>query len=223
MNHFGVFAKHPTPGRVKTRLAASIGEQAAADVYRVFLTSLLRNLKAVGDTREVSIAPFETSRSEFEDIAENCWKVTPQCAGDLGEKMRFYFDSAFAAGASRVVLIGSDSPLLTPALINSAFEELATANVVLGPTDDGGYYLVGARQTTPPIFSDMLWSTPRVWPETIARLQSAGVSYAELPRQLDIDDIDDLKQLHHALIAAYTNHGELFEIVSSILSGDESA
>lgn len=213
MNHFGMFAKHWTPGRVKTRLAASIGIEAAADVYQAFVKTLLQNLNKCGDTREVSIVPFEESRGAFAELAAGRWRITPQSSGDLGEKMRCYFDSAFAAGARRVVLIGSDSPLLSRADIHAAFERLKTSDVVLGPTNDGGYYLVGATKTTPPIFDEIEWSTPTVWEQTLANLTAAGVTHAKLPTRIDVDELSDLHQLHTAMSDAGQTSGLLYDAV----------
>lgn len=213
MNHFGIFAKHWTPGRVKTRLAASIGDHAAAEIYRRFVATLTTNLSCVADSREVSILPYETARIEFAALASDAWRITPQADGDLGEKMNSYFETAFAHGAKQVVLIGSDSPLLMPQHISQAFAALASSEVVLGPTNDGGYYLVGAANSSPPIFENINWSTPSVWKQTISRLNSAKLSYSTLPPQIDVDDYADLKQLFDSMTAAHQTSDELYQVV----------
>lgn len=199
MNHFGIFAKYWQPGRVKTRLAATIGETAAAEIYRHFLATLIGRLSSAGDQRELSVAAAPPEPNAFRDLTGEDWNITLQAGSDLGERMQNFFEQSFAAGAERVVLIGSDSPTLTANDIEFAFEQLQTSSVVLGPTTDGGYYLVGAAQSTPPIFREIDWSTPNVWPQTIERLNAAGTNFRELPTVIDVDEHVDLIQLRDEL------------------------
>ena len=208
MNQLGMFAKFWRPGKVKTRLAVDIGADAASRLYRNFLETLLCRLESAAARREVVYAPSD-ARSAFETLVQTtvssrreprlAWQLTPQCQGDLGERMRSYFDNAFDRGMRRVVLIGSDSPTLPLARIHEAFEQLSHHPVVLGPSEDGGYYLVGARQKAPPIFDSIDWSTPEVWPQTVARLRKHRLSYAELAPWYDVDGLDDLHRLRDEL------------------------
>ncbi len=158
------------------------------------------------------------------------WSLAPQSPGDLGARMAHFFQSSLAGGAERVVLIGSDSPTLPIEHVRQAFDELRRHEVVMGPSDDGGYYLIGlvrgvgsavrtgvhdstdcdARRPDasmlangpqsgpyclPPIFDGMPWSTPRVWHETVRRLDDSGWSYAVLPAWYDVDEPADLERL----------------------------
>ncbi|MEX2175463.1 MAG: TIGR04282 family arsenosugar biosynthesis glycosyltransferase [Pirellulaceae bacterium] len=191
----GMFAKHWAPGKVKTRLAATLGESRAAIVYALFVATLVERFSGVAQRRVIAFSPPEAV-SAFRSIAKSHWGVILQAAGDLGARMQSYFESSLGQ-AERVVLIGSDAPDLPTAYVLEALDALRTCDVVLGPTSDGGYYLVGVARRLPPIFDQMAWSTPALWPQTIARLQQAGVIWHELPTWYDVDDEADL----HALSA----------------------
>jgi uncharacterized protein len=116
----------------------------------------------------------------------------PQRDGDLGDRMRRAFDDAFADGARRVVIIGSDLPDMNAALLRRAFDLLHSHPVVLGPSTDGGYYLLGMRQPRPELFDDMPWSTERVLDCTLHRLRGSGVTPALLQPLRDVDHASDL-------------------------------
>jgi len=198
MRCLGLFAKYWQPGRVKSRLAESIGAAPAADLYRTFLATLISRLADSADRRVLAYTPEEHHDPFHQLLAETAperWTLESQPAGDLGARMRYFFDTAFAAGASRVVLIGSDSPNVPVPFIDQAFVALERAPVVLGPTTDGGYYLVGAREATPPIFDEIAWSSPSVWQQTVDRLDALSITYRSLPRWYDVDDLADLHRL----------------------------
>jgi len=198
MDQIGIFAKYWEPGKVKTRLGAQIGLGQAARLYLAFLETSLARLAQMSQRKVLAFTPFER-REDFVQLAGNSWIVEPQSNGDLGHRMAQYFEAAFAAGAQRAVLLGSDSPTVTLERIQQAFDFLEKSDVVLGPTHDGGYYLVGAAGSTPPIFDGISWSTSTVWQQTIERIQIAGCSFAELPKWYDVDDRDDLFRLEQDL------------------------
>lgn len=198
MRQLGIFAKYPQPGRVKTRLAASIGDEPACRLYRAFVETLLARFSDVADRRILAFSPPER-RAEFEALAGRCWQLAEQSAGDLGQRMQRYFKDAFERGASRVVLLGSDSPTLPVEYVEQAFELLNKISVVLGPSDDGGYYLIGAAERVPPIFDDIAWSSEAVWEQTTNRLRSLGQDFRELPPWYDVDDEKDLRRLRDEL------------------------
>lgn len=225
---FAVFAKYWTPGKVKTRLADTIGDENAAAVYRRFVETILRRCADVGDSREVAFAP-DTAEDGFESflVAEHLtggWQTHSQGEGDLGTRMRRFFDRSFSTGAKKVVLIGTDSPTLPKEIFSRAFDELERFEAVLGPTEDGGYYLVGARDTTPPIFADIAWSTSKVWQQTVRHLQEHHVSYSTLPMWYDVDEIKDLRRLKSELMRDTQNNrnaAQLFDELCRLL--DEPA
>jgi glycosyltransferase A (GT-A) superfamily protein (DUF2064 family) len=175
------------------------------------------------------------------------WLMQPQSAGDLGVRMDRFFRDSLELGAERVVLIGSDSPTLPVEFVHQAFDELRDREVVLGPSDDGGYYLIGlaravgsAVRTDVPgqdelaalgpqsgpypfaaLFDGIPWSTPQVWPRTITRLDRQGYSYAVLPTWYDVDEPADLDRLREELrrVTADESLGILRQRVSEILGG----
>ena len=209
MRWLGLFAKYWQPGRVKTRLAASIGERAAAEWHRVFLASLLRRMADQADVRALAISPAEKS-DEFRALAGSAWRIVPQAEGDLGDRLRAFFDGAFAAGATRVAVIGADSPQLASATIEESFQRLDGLRVVLGPAEDGGYFLAGARDRTPPIFAGIPWGTADVWQATTAALEAAGIDYAVLPKTYDVDDLEGLNRL----LREQPEHRDSFSLVA---------
>lgn len=198
MNELGMFAKFWQPGRVKTRLARAIGDAAAARLHQACVSTLVGRFGQLADRRVVCFTPSE-QETAFAALVGSRWQLKPQCAGDLGQRMRHYFSGALVASADRVVLIGSDSPTLPDGYIDEAFDHLSDVPVVLGPSDDGGYYLIGASGEVPEIFEGIAWGTSVVYSETMSRLRVAGHAFHELPRWYDIDTVDDLVRLRREL------------------------
>ncbi len=197
--HLAIFAKFWQPGAVKTRLAETIGSAAAAAVYREFLRTLLVRFASIATSRELVFTPGDRL-AEFRSLAPQAWQLAEQGTGDLGQRMARFFERAFASGRSSVVLIGSDSPTMPSACVGQAFDALEHHSVVLGPCEDGGYYLVGARgDRVPPIFFDINWSTGQVLQQTIARLEQNNIHHAILPTWYDIDSEADLRRLYDEL------------------------
>ncbi len=210
-----MLAKHWRPGSVKTRLAAGIGAQPAADLYRLFVSTLVRRLAHVGDRRVLAFWPPD-ARSEFAELAGDDWRLTEQSPGDLGKRMRRLLEELLAPPGCRVVLIGSDSPTLPAEYVEEAFERLSEFPAVLGPTGDGGYYLVGAAGVVPPIFSDVPWGTAEVWDRTVQLLDDAGCRFATLPPWYDIDDADDLVRLRDDVASVSRDDAEWSELLRAV-------
>lgn len=198
VKQLGMFAKFWGTGRVKTRLARDLGAERTSRLYRCFLETLVRRFAGEGDRRLLAYTPAD-SEEAFRELTSSAWTLAPQAAGDLGERMEDYFRRAFAADATYAILIGSDCPHLPLATVQQAFLELEQHSVVLGPSDDGGYYLVGAAREAPSIFTGIDWSTPAVWRQTIACLEAAGCDYTCLDPSYDIDDLNDLRRLRNEL------------------------
>ena len=204
MRTLGVFAKFWSKGKVKTRLAKSIGEEAAARIYLQFLIATLELSRAVDCQRILAFSPADKAVqfSSLESAMDH--QLIPQVSGDLGARMQDFFDRRFHSGSvdarasasdHKVLLIGSDTPNLQPQLIEVAFESLENNDVVIGPSPDGGYYLIGARNKTPNIFDDMTWSSESVFAATLSRLQMNGDRFAVLEPFNDVDEIADLQTL----------------------------
>jgi hypothetical protein len=200
-----LFARHPEPGRVKTRLAKHMGDQAACDLYE----KLLRlSLGVLGDFRRlaprtdvfVAITPAE-SLSAFRDRFATPWTLTAQEGRHLGERMASAFLDLFRRGYDRVLLVGSDLPDLSAQGLQSAFRALDDADAVVGPAQDGGFYAVGLRRPCPKAFQDPQWGTPDVFERTLAALKAEGLSIRLLPVRRDVDRPEDLSALqrHWAL------------------------
>jgi rSAM/selenodomain-associated transferase 1 len=185
-----VFVKAPEPGRVKTRLAATVGPDRAAALYRgwvgtVFgaLQPLRPGVRLVGYFDGGPRAAF----AEWETLADDWW---PQPPGDLGERLAAGFGRGLAA-AGPVLAVGTDCLELDAALVADAFGALADANVVFGPAPDGGYYLVGLGADRPGLFDGIRWSGPHTLADHLARCRASGWSVALLPPRADIDTWDD--------------------------------
>lgn len=185
-----IFVKAPRPGFVKTRLAATIGAEAAAESYAALAEHLLTRL---GSLREVELkfTPPEAAE-EIQPWLQAGWTASAQSDGDLTKRLIGAFADAFAAGAGKVVVIGSDCPYVTPDDIAEAFAKLAEHELVLGPANDGGYWLVGLRQPRPALFQGIHWSTESVLAETLAIAELENLSVARLRELSDIDTIADL-------------------------------
>ena len=190
----GLFAKLPQAGAVKTRLAASSSPEWAARVATAFLRDALERLAPIPARRVLAYTPA-AARSYFAALAQDRFGLFPQAVGDLGRRMAAFFATQFETGAGAVVLVGTDSPTLPPALVEQAFRELQDADVVLGPAADGGYYLAGLARPALGLFEGIAWGTSRVLAETLLRLPDAGWRLALLPPWYDVDTLEDWRML----------------------------
>jgi hypothetical protein len=200
MKRLGMFARYWEPGRVKTRLISELGVSAAADLHRRSVQTLAWRFRAVGDVRTICVTPSNRVDGLREAIPRE-WSVEPQADGDLGRRLHAFFSPRVAGGTDPIVVIGSDSPTLPLASIERAFRELQDNPVVLGPADDGGYYLIGLRGLVPPLFDDLPWGTDRVLEITRRRLDEVGIAYALLEPWYDVDRPADLDRLSRDVAA----------------------
>ena len=192
LNCLIVYAKRPLPGYAKTRLGAIIGMEEAAGVYARLLYSYLHELqRARWDDTYITLAVSAPADVPFFTTAFPEFDVCSQVNGDLGQRMAASFTQAFAAGAERVVLTGSDIPLLTAALVRQAFATLETVPAVIGPAEDGGYYLIGQRAPGATLFDGIAWSTLAVLAQTEALARAANIQLPHLPVLADLDTIED--------------------------------
>jgi rSAM/selenodomain-associated transferase 1 len=196
----GLLAKWPTPGQVKTRLAAETSPEWAARVANAFLVDTVERLGEIEARRILVFAPSE-ARSFFAELVGHRFLLAPQSEGDLGGRMATFFSDVFQHRPAKAVLVGVDSPTLPLSFIESAFEQLDSADLVLGPATDGGYYLIGCSGTIPPIFDHMNWGHSRVLSETISRLNDTSCRFALLPPWYDVDTLNDWRMLKGHLSA----------------------
>jgi hypothetical protein len=190
-------AKAPVAGAVKTRLVPPLTPAQAAEFYRMLLLDQFDHLRDYpGAQRYVFFAPAD-GESILRDLGGAEYAYLAQSGGDLGARMQQVFADLMSMGHRNIVLIGSDLPALPWVILDQAFGQLAQAEsrVVLGPSRDGGYYLVGMNRPAPEIFADMTWSHARVLADTTARLAALGLSYDILPTWFDLDVVEDFQQL----------------------------
>jgi rSAM/selenodomain-associated transferase 1 len=184
-----VFVRNPELGRVKTRLAKSIGDQAALETYKI----LNKHTASVIHKTTADKLIFYSDKIQDNDIwtVINCKKQI-QTKGDLGQKMLAAFQYGFSLGYKKIIIIGSDLYSLRATHIESAFEQLENYDIVIGPALDGGYYLLGLNSLIPEIFKQKQWSTSSVLKETLTDLKKFNVNLLE-PLN-DIDTYEDLKK-----------------------------
>lgn len=195
MNHLGLFAKYWQPGQVKTRLATGIGFNRACRVYFAFLQHLLGRFQDAGDSRSIVFTPTSMETS-FRNAIPVEWNLIPQCEGDLGVRMKTFFQQQFdSLNAEKIIIVGADCPQLTSTEVDQAFARLDRFEVVIGPSNDGGYYLLGMKSRCYDVFADIAWSTPSVLQNTKDHLRRLGVDFGLLATKTDVDDQTDLEQL----------------------------
>ena len=200
-----LFAKPPRAGRVKTRLAESLGPEGAARLYASFLRDAAETARALSEARSGVSLVCEWALEQGETLDEfplTDWLPGPflhraQTGADLGARMAAALGRPLAFGR-RAVLIGTDFPDLPHEVLGDAFEKLESGDapgIALGPAADGGYYLIGMNRFLPEIFTGIPWSTSGVLSRTMERAGALGAGTALLPEWRDVDDADDLEAL----------------------------
>ncbi|UZR94379.1 TIGR04282 family arsenosugar biosynthesis glycosyltransferase [Chondrinema litorale] len=190
-----IFTKNPALGKVKTRLAKTIGDQKALAVYNQLLQL---TQKTTATLPYLKIVYYDNFVDENDIWLNNSYSKKLQKKGSLGEKMYDAIDTAFNNKASKVVIIGSDCPEISPKIIIEAFNSLNKFDTVIGPANDGGYYLLGMSKFIPDVFKNKNWSTSTVKHDTISDLKNLNKSIHFLPELTDIDkeaDYEKLKKL----------------------------
>lgn len=190
------FLKAPVRGAVKSRLAAVLGEDAALELYRNFVLDMLDTIGRSGLPCRVCYHPPDAGESVAAWLGRHR-SYQAQAGNDVGERMERAFRSAFAEGVQRAVLIGSDIPDITPEILAGAVGQLAKNDAVLGPAQDGGYYLIGFRRDrfVPAVFHGMPWSTDSVFMRTMRTFDREGRRAQVLPAWRDVDTAEDLRDL----------------------------
>lgn len=204
--HLLVFAKYWQPGRAKTRLAPAIGLDRAAAVQQALIVAVADRWQTTAQHRTLLYSPADAEPA-FQAIAGIQWQLAPQSAGDLGDRLTDAVRHSFRQWPdhpTRLVILGSDSPDLPASIVAQAFEALLTHDLVLGPSEDGGYYLVGLSRPAVEIFSGIAWSTADVLEQTLAIARERQLTSAILPTWYDVDEPADLARLIDQLTAAPT-------------------
>lgn len=165
-----LFVKNPQAGKVKTRLQTACTPAEAARLYRAFVLDSAATLAACRAERKVvAYAPADAGGDIAALLGKGPWELVPQPETDLGGRMDGLLRWSFAQGSRRTVIVGSDSPSLPAARLDEALELLKERDLVLGPSTDGGYYLVGQSQADSAVFTGIEWSSGQVLQQTLAR------------------------------------------------------
>ena len=195
-----IMAKTPRPGEVKTRLCPPLSAAQAAELYRCFLRDKIEQVRALKEATPVIAYTPPEGRAEFEALAPG-FSLVPQRGPDLGTRLANSFEEFLKNGYAAALAIDSVTPTLPLAFLQQALEliRVPSIDVVLGPTEDGGYYLIGLREPHPELFLDIRWSTAEVLSETVRRAEAKGLRMARLPLWYDVDTPADLERLRGEL------------------------
>ena len=193
-----VFCKPPVAGRVKTRLIGALSARQAAEVHAACTQDTVAMVNGVaGAQRWLYVA---ADRAAARRLARRLrlgrnWMMVTQHGADLGERMRNAIEEQLHAGAEKVVIVGTDSPWMGRERIARALRKLEKSQVVIGPSEDGGYYLIAARQVVPKIFAGILWGTSDVLPKTSQALRATRTKFHLLRSDFDLDRPEDLRRV----------------------------
>lgn len=202
------FVKYPTPGKVKTRLAKTVGFQEAAKLYSQLAEGNLRIIASLDERNICDLVVVFDPPEKREDIKRwLSWpcEYWPQCGGGLSQRLTHAFYEAFGSasggqkGGKRVMALGSDTLGLTADIIQQGFEVLQSNDVVVGPAEDGGYYLIGLNHFQPKLFEGIAWSTNKVLSQTYKTIKKLRLSYQTLCQLKDLDEIKTGEEYGHIL------------------------
>lgn len=203
-----IMAKVPIPDQVKTRMIPRLDPMVVSSLYHKFLLDKIEQVKNIAADAFIAYTP-ETGLAFFRSIVPPGFDLINQVGADLGERLVNISKILFGQGFEKVLLLDSDSPNLPVEYIQKGLEQLDKNDVVLGPCEDGGYYLIGLRECQPLLFQDIPWSTSRVTEFTLEKAQRRGLSVFLLEKWYDVDTIDDLLHLKRDL-DSYSLHQKGF-------------
>ena len=202
-----LFTRFPKPGTTKTRLIPKLGPQGAADLQRKMTELMTKQAHQLSSDQQTDIFVYYEGGTalQMEQWLGKDLHYAQQQGKDIGQRMYNAFMDGYTDGAEHIVLIGCDIPSIDNVLLKKAFSGLTSHTAVIGPSTDGGYYLIGIHQQALPwllssLFNDITWSTSKVYRQTIAALQKHQVTFAPLPLLRDIDRPDDLDTLPSELL-----------------------
>ena len=212
-----VFAKNPVPNAVKTRLIPKVSPEQAAMLYRAFLMDWCEILTGIDNVDLVIAYTPAGSQPTFQAMLGENVTYVQQIGSDLGERLTSATDWGSKNGYDKIIIVGSDSPTLPLSYISQAIDELDSRDIIVGPSMDGGYYLIAFSVecldvAVPCIFKDIAWSTQHVFQQTVERIRSVKVSLGLLPPWYDVDIYDELTFLH-SHISAMQYSGEVVRTI----------
>ena len=201
-----VFAKNPVPNQVKTRLIPTLSPEQAATLYTAFLTDWCETLAKLSNVDLVIAYTPEDAQPDLQTLIGDDAIYIPQMGVGLGERLASATQWAAEHGYTKILIVGSDSPTLPISYISEAITLLDSKDTVIGPSTDGGYYLVAfsaaaLTTTVPLVFEEIAWSTTDVFQQTVTRIHSAKATFGLLPPWYDVDTAEDLAFLHAHITA----------------------
>ena len=195
-----IMAKLPVPGRTKTRLCPPLTSAQAGELSEALLKDTVGLVSSLpGIEMTVAVSP-SSAVDEMRHLLPGCARVFAVEGASLGDCLSGAMGRLFAEGLARVVALNADSPTLPAAYLEQAAELLESNDVVLGPAEDGGYYLIGLRRPEPRLFEGIAWSTNQVASQTLARAADLGLTVARLPAWYDVDTPAELERLRMELV-----------------------
>jgi uncharacterized protein len=192
-NRIIIFVKNQEAGKVKTRLAKSVGKMAALKVYQKLLEITERETRGVNAAKLVAYSEYVERDDLF---SAGMYEKMIQAGEGLGERMCNAFEKSLEMGFEKIVLVGSDCPDIRSKHFITAFEKLESADVVIGPASDGGYYLIGLKKVYNELFKGISWSSPEVLNQTMEKMEQMELNYTFLKELSDIDTEKDLRESH---------------------------
>ncbi|RYM32123.1 glycosyltransferase [Brumimicrobium glaciale] len=186
-----IMTKNPELGKCKTRLAKTLGDKKALEIYIKLIDYTAKIAKEVEADKFIYSTDVLTDSKRWE--CPNTF-FSIQSKGDLGERMNNAVQNVLNQGYEKIIILGSDCAEINSSDINSAFDQLNNHDYILGPALDGGYYLIGMKEVSPTLFHDMIWSTEHVLSDSISRIKAKNSSYFLLEEKSDIDFEEDLKR-----------------------------
>ncbi|MBL4706410.1 MAG: TIGR04282 family arsenosugar biosynthesis glycosyltransferase, partial [Flavobacteriales bacterium] len=192
-----VFVKNSELGLVKTRLAKTVGDENALRIYKALIQKTKEVILNVSAQKSIYYSSYIDDYDQFDpkDFAKRL-----QMGDDLGERMKNTFEAAFNQGAEKAIILGSDCWQLRTDIIDQAFDALDRSDMVIGPAEDGGYYLLGMKKFIPEVFEDKEWSTSNVLVDTLLDIQKKGMTREILETLSDVDFEEDLPKALRLLI-----------------------
>jgi rSAM/selenodomain-associated transferase 1 len=191
-----IFQKNLIKGTVKTRLAETMGEEAALEIYRKLVKHTHVQSSKVKADKLLFLSDQVSARDKV-GYADYHYYV--QAEGDLGFRMKNAFDHSFAKGYKKTIIIGTDCAAMTGSIIEDAFTLLDANDVVVGPAIDGGYYLIGMKKAVDGLFEGIPWSTDQVFALTMEKLKNNQLEYGCLPELPDVDSAADWESQKHLI------------------------
>ena len=195
MNAVIVFARYPENGKVKTRLGKTLGDDFAAGLYELMAEHIFKVCRTLpGEEYDIHLFYDDKDNSPLiKKWAPPDFNLFLQTGNDLGERMKNAFQSLFNKRYKKVIIIGTDCPQINVNLLLEAFNKLSQSDLVIGPSNDGGYYLLGMNDFHPLLFDDIRWSSDEVFRKTEKKAIENELSLSVMPELIDIDTEDDLK------------------------------